>query len=84
MVTVWDCVTLRECKEIVTTGSHWTELFENVLTRPEDIKMPGGKATKTKWIERIESLKNKLSKPSYSVPTIEFEFIKAVRHWICK
>lgn len=81
-VTVWDCVTLKECKEIVTVGSHWTELFENVFTRPEETKISGGKAAKTKWIEQIEVLQNKLGKPSYSVSTTEFEFIKAVNTWI--
>lgn len=81
-ITVWDCVTLKECKEIVTVGSHWTELFENIMTRPEETKLPGGKTAKTKWIEQIEVLQNKLDKPSYSVSTAEFEFIKAVRGWI--
>lgn len=80
-ITVWDCVTLRECKEIVTVGGHWTELFEDLLTRPEEVKIAGGKAAKTKWIETVESLQNKLSKPSYSVTTAEFEFIKSVYLW---
>ena len=81
MVSVWDCVTLKECKEIVTVGSHWTELFESILTRPEEEKLSGGKAARTKWIEQIESLQNKLNMPSYSVTTAEFEFIKAVYLW---
>ena len=81
-VTVWDCVTLKECKEVVTIGSHWTDLFEAILTRPEESKISGGKAAKTKWIEQIETLQNKLGKPSYSVSTSEFEFIKAVHTWI--
>jgi DNA sulfur modification protein DndB len=81
-VAVWDCVTLRECKEIVTVGSHWTELFEDVLTRPEELKLIGGKAAKTEWIEKVEAIQNKLDKPSYSVTTAEFEFIQAVRQWI--
>lgn len=81
-VSVWDCVTLKECKEIVTVGSHWTELFEGILTRPEEEKLSGGKAARTKWIEQVESLQNKLNMPSYSVTTAEFEFIKAVYIWI--
>ena len=81
-VSVWDCVTLKECKEIVTVGSHWTELFEGILTRPEEEKISGGKAARTKWIEQVESLQNKLNMPSYSVTTAEFEFIKAVYTWI--
>ncbi len=81
-VSVWDCVTMKECKEIVTVGGHWTELFESRLTRPGDEKMPGGKAAKTKWIEQVEVLQNKLNNPSYSISTAEFEFIKEVYSWI--
>ncbi len=81
VVSVWNCVTLKECKEIVTVGSHWTELFESILTRPEEEKLSGGKTARTKWIEQIESLQNKLNMPSYSVTTAEFEFIKAVYLW---
>ena len=81
-VSAWDCVTLRECKELVTVGSHWIELFESKLTRPEEVKIPGGKMAKTKWIEQIEVLQNKLNMPSYSVTIAEFEFIKAVYSWI--
>jgi len=80
-ISVWDCVTLKECKEIVTVGSHWTDLFEDKLTRPEETKLSGGKAAKTKWIEQIEILQNKLAKPSYSVTTEEFDFIKSVYSW---
>lgn len=81
-VSIWDCVTMKECKEIVTVGGHWTELFESRLTRPGDEKMPGGKAAKTKWIEQVEVLQNKLNNPSYSISTAEFEFIKEVYSWI--
>ena len=81
-ITVWDCVTLKECKEIVTVGSHWTDLFEEKLTRPEESKLSGGKSARTKWIEQVEVLQNKLNMPSYSVTTAEFDFIKAVYAWI--
>lgn len=81
-VSLWDCVTLKECKEIVTSGSHWTELFEAVLTRPEDADKAGGKSAKTDWISQIEILQNKLNMPSYSVTSTEFEFIKSVHIWV--
>lgn len=84
MVSIWDCVSLKECKEIVTIGSHWTELFESVLTRPEEIKIAGGKAAKTKWIEQIEVLQNKLNMPSFSVTSSDFDFIRAVYGWLVK
>ena len=83
-ISVWDCVTLKECRDIITVGSHWTELFEDKLIRPEEVKISGGKTAKTKWIEQIETLQNKLSRPSYSVTNTEFEFIKAVYVWMTK
>lgn len=81
-VSLWDCVTLKECKDIVTAGNHWTGIFEGVLTRPEDETLSGGKLARTKWIEQIEGLQNKLNNPSYSVTTDEFKFIKTVYNWI--
>lgn len=81
-ITIWDCVTLKECKEIITSGSHWADLFDDVLTRPEDRKISGGKAAKSKWIEQIEVLQNKLKMASYSVSTEDFDFIKSVLSWI--
>lgn len=81
-ISIWDCITLKECKEVVTMGSHWIELFETKLTRPEEEKISGGKAARTKWIETIEILKNKLSMSSYSITIKEFDFIKSVYKWI--
>lgn len=81
-ISIWDCITLKECKEIVTIGGHWTELFEHLLTRPEEAKISGGKAARTKWIEQVEILQNKLKMPSYSVTTKEFDFIRSVYLWI--
>lgn len=81
-VSVWDCVTMKECKEIVTAPTHWQELFENILTRPEDEKISGGKAARTQWIEQVERLQNKLNMPSYSISTADFEFIKSIHNWI--
>ncbi len=81
-ISIWDCITLKECKEVVTVGSHWTELFETQLTRPEDEKISGGKTERTKWIGQVERLKNKLNMPSHSITSAEFEFIKSIHIWI--
>lgn len=81
-VSIWDCVTLAECKDIVTYGKNWSELFEKLLTRPQDSKIPGGKESKTEWITRLNSINNKLAKDSYSVSTEEYTFIKEVYEWI--
>ena len=80
-ISVWDCITLKECKEIITSGSHWQDLFDDVLTRPEEKKIAGGKVAKSKWIEQIEVLQNKLKMSSFSVSTEDFAFIKSVYVW---
>lgn len=82
IVEIWDCVTLKDCKEIATVGSHWTELFEDKLTRPEETKLSGGKGEKTRWMEQVESLQNKLNMLSYSVTAEEFAFLKDIYAWL--
>ena len=81
-VTIWDCVTLAECKTIVISGSHWTEIFESVLTIPSQAKISGGKAAKTEWLARLTAISNKLMKSSYSVSKDEFDYIKLIHDWI--
>lgn len=80
-VTVWDCVSLLECKTIVTSGNHWTTIFESVLTRPEETES-GNKDTRTDWLRQIHTINNKLSMHAYSVSTKEFEFIKSIYEWL--
>ena len=82
-ISIWDCVTLTECKVIATVGSHWGDLFEKVLIRPEEVKITGGKEAKTEWLTSIESISNKLQRATYSVSVKEFELIKSVHLWIC-
>ena len=81
-VTVWDCVTLTECKTIVTSGNHWTTIFEDVLTRPEEKNISGNKDSRTEWLHQLNTINNKLTKPSYSVSAKEFELIKSVYDWL--
>lgn len=82
-ISLWECVTLSECKTIATIGSHWTDIFEKLLTRPEEEKIAGGKEAKTEWLTKTESISNKLQKVSYSVSLEEFELLKSVHIWLC-
>lgn len=82
IVSVWDCVTLKDCKEIATSGAHWTDLFHSILTRPEDAHLPGGKNARTKWIEQLETLQRQLNSPSYSISASDFDFIKSIHSWL--
>lgn len=81
-VSIWECVSLADCKVIATAGNHWTEIFEKILTRPEDANVSGGKAAKTDWLARMTTISNKLMKPNYSVSKDEFDLIKSVYDWL--
>lgn len=83
-ISIWDYVSLSECKSIVLNGKNWSELFEPIFVRPEDVKISGGKNAKANWIERIGSISNKLSRSAYSVPTEEFQYVKSIYDWLQK
>ena len=75
-VNVWDYVS------IVTNGKNWSSFFEEMLVRPEETRIAGGKEAKIQWILRLSAIKNKLSKESYSVPVDEYSYVKSVYDWI--
>lgn len=60
----------------------WNSFFEEMLVRPEETRIAGGKEAKTQWILRLSAIKNKLSKESYSVPVDEYSYVKSVYDWI--
>lgn len=80
-VFIWDCVTIAYCKDIAIFGPNWTELFENSYTRPEELKLPGGKAAKTEWITKLANIARNTS-ANYSVSEAEYQFIKALHDWL--
>lgn len=81
-VTIWECVTLAECKTIATSGNHWSTLFDEILTRPEERGQSGTKESKTAWLQTMNTIANKLTKPSYSVSTKEYKLIESVHDWL--
>ena len=81
-ISIWDCVTLADCKSIATTGNHWTEIFEDLLTRPEEKNISGGKSAKTEWLAKMSAISNKLMKPNYSVSKEDYETIKSIYDWL--
>lgn len=80
--TIWECVTLAECKAIATAGNHWSTLFDGVLTRREEAGSSGTKETKTVWLQTLNAVANKLTKPSYSVSAKEYQLIKSIHEWL--
>ena len=81
-VNIWDYVPLVDYVPIVTNGKNWSLFFEEILVRPEETKIAGGKEAKTQWILRLSAIKNKLSKESYSVPVDEYSYVKSIHDWI--
>lgn len=82
-ISIWDCVSLTDCKTIATVGNHWTSVFEKFLIRPEEEDIAGGKEAKTEWLSKTETIFNKIQRMSYSVTEAEFELIKSIHLWIC-
>lgn len=77
----WDCISLSDCKDIVVYSRNWSEIFESIITRPEDLIL-STKEQKTEWINTISNEQNKLSKSTYSVPKSSFELISNIYAWL--
>lgn len=77
----WDCISLSDCKDIVVYSRNWSEIFESIITRPEDLIL-STKEQKTEWINTISKEHNKLSKSTYSVPKSSFELISNIYAWL--
>lgn len=81
-IPIWNYITLPDCKQIILNGKNWSLFFEDTFVRPEETHMIGGKDPKTDWILRVNSIMNKLSKASYSVPVDEYSYVKSVHDWL--
>ena len=80
-IDIWDCITLADCKEIVTYSHNWSEIFDKLITRPEEVGL-ANKEQKTEWISMMSKEINKISKASYSVPKTTFELISSIYEWL--
>lgn len=79
-VEPWDFVTLADIQKIITYGSHWQSMFEEVLADPLTPK--GDKVARTNWLVTLGSL-SKRNHNTYSVPKKEFEWVSALHdHFI--
>ena len=76
------CVRLSECKEIITYGKNWTEVFEGAMVVPGEEKIAGGKSVKSEWLSKLNSIRNKLDKPTFSVSSEEYTYIKKIYAWL--
>jgi DNA sulfur modification protein DndB len=80
-VTIWDCVSIANCRDIATFNSNWSELFEENYTRPEELRMVGGKLAKTAWITKLAAIAGNNSS-NYSFSEEEYLFLKSLHNWL--
>lgn len=77
----WDCLTIIDYRSIATYGRNWSELFESSYVKPGDEKISGGKEAKTKWMQKLERIRNE-NFHSYSVKEEEHAFLQELHDWL--
>lgn len=78
-VDPWDCMTIIAYREIAL--KNWQTVFEKEYTKPGDEKISGGKEEKTKWMVKLERIRNQ-NFHSYSVTEEELDFLEELHDWI--
>lgn len=77
----WDCLNIIDYRSIATYGKNWSEIFEIYYTRSGEEKISGGKDAKTKWMQKLERIRNE-NFHSYSVTEEEFSFLSELKEWL--
>lgn len=78
-ITLWDCITLADCRAICIYRNNWSDIFEK---RYADISIKkGDKKKKTEWLVKLNQIKIQ-DFSIYSVSEEEYEFINRVYSWI--
>ena len=80
-VEAWDCITIIAYREIAL--KNWQSIFEKEYTKPGEEKISGGKEEKTKWMVKLERIRNQ-NFHSYSVTEEELNFLEEIHDWIYK
>ncbi len=77
----WDCLNIIDYRKIATYGKNWSEIFEGCYTMPGEEKIRGGKEEKTKWMQKLEKIRNQ-NFHSYSVKEDEYNFLSKLYKWL--
>ena len=80
-VEPWDNMNIIDYRKVVTYGKNWSELFEKTYTKPGEEKIRGGKEEKTKWMQKLERIRNE-NFHSYSVKEDEYNFLCDLTEWL--
>ena len=80
-VEPWNCVNIIAYRSIAV--KNWQEIFEKNYTKPGEEKISGGKEEKTKWMVKLEFLRNQ-NVHSYFVTEDELKFLEELNDWLIK
>ncbi len=80
-VDAWDCINIIAYRAIAL--KNWPELFEKDYTKPGEEKISGGKEEKTKWMVKLEFLRNQ-NVHSYYVTEDELKYLEELNDWLIK
>jgi DNA sulfur modification protein DndB len=78
-VEPWDCVNIIAYRAIAV--KNWQDGFEKDYTKPGEEKISGGKEEKTKWMVKLEFLRNQ-NVHSYFVTEDELKFLEELNDWL--
>lgn len=78
-VDPWDCINIIAYRAIAV--KNWQDVFEKDYTRPGEEKISGGKEEKTKWMVKLEFLRNQ-NVHSYFVTEDELKFLEELYEWL--
>ncbi len=80
-VEPWDCVNIIAYRAIAV--KNWRDVFDKEYTRPGEEKNNGAGEEKTKWMVKLEQLRNQNSH-SYYVTEEELKFLEELNEWLIK
>ncbi len=80
-VEPWDCLNMIDYRKVAIYGANWKDVFERHYTRPGEEKIQGGKEEKTKWMQKLERIRNQ-NFHSYSVKEEEYDFLESLHNWL--
>jgi len=80
-VEPWDCINIIAYRSIAV--KNWQDIFEKDYTKPNEEKISGGKEEKTKWMVKLEFLRNQ-NVHSYFVTEDELKFLEELNDWLIK
>lgn len=82
-VEPWDCLNMIDYRKISSYGNNWKDIFEKHYTKPGEEKIRGGKDEKTKWMQKLERIRNQ-NMHSYTVKEDEYDFLTELHDWLIK